>query len=803
KGRTSKRRACSENPKSEDPHGWLEELESAKVQAWVEAQNASTLQRFGNPKDSPLFRRLLQTETTDQDQDPLRKLPQVTELGGFFYDFWMDPLHQRGVWRRTSLEDFLKTADPDWEEVLSLDELCAEERESWVWRGFEALIEEAEGRCSATRVMLRLSRGGADAFVAREFDLSTKRFVAPAAGGFVVPEAKSVVSFRSRDELLVSTDFGPSSLTAAGYPRTVRAWLRGTPLSSAEVVYEGQQEDHVVYGYSVRQNGGLSFEVLHRGLSFHAVEWRLSLNCGKSFAELRAPPDAELSFFGRWILLRLGASGFKAGSGAGDAFPAGALLAADATCALAGQSDCWEVVWEPEVDGKSFQEPGEPTAGTPRFSTLQNVVATQNYLVLVVLSRVRSSLLVLRPPSTGQSDGDSAASPSWQRVASRASEGDEVLASLSVRPVDPRGSDALWVGRASQTQPPELFWVSDVTTWAAAGCQLTPTAATTTTTTTTGALAKSLRRLQPLYDASAVETDQLEAISADGTRVTYFLSRSKGSEGAMPPTLIYAYGGFGVPVLPAYQASAGAAWLERGGQYVEANLRGGGEFGPLWEEAARGGHGRLRAYEDLEAVADDLVARGYAAPGQLGLLGRSNGGLLVGNMLARELQAAGRTPTTGRFAALVGEVPLLDMQRYHLLLAGASWIDEYGNPDVASDWEELRLVSPYHLVSERLKANPGTGSLPLSHPPVLFTTSTRDDRVHPCHARKMVSLLQGPFEKDKVDAGISNAYLYESPEGGHGGAASIAERASLRTLEYEFLWQCLTSTSSAPRTQRE
>lgn len=288
-----------------------------------------------------------------------------------------------------------------------------------------------------------------------------------------------------------------------------------------------------------------------------------------------------------------------------------------------------------------------------------------------------------------------------------------------------------------------------------------------------------MKALVPLYDSSGVSTEQLEAISRDGTRVPYYIIRRPGPPDR--PVLIYAYGGFGIPVLPTYTATVGAAWLERGGVYVEANLRGGGEFGPAWSQVARKG-GRLKAYEDLEAVADDLVQRGLAVKGRLGLLGRSNGGLLVGNMLMR---------LPGRFAALVGEVPLLDMQVYHRLLAGASWIAEYGNPDEPGDWEQLRQISPFHLATEPHIISASSRS------PVLFTTSTRDDRVHPGHARKMVRRLQ-MLQKNQS----STAYLFESPEGGHGGATSIAERAFLRTLEFEFLWKCLSAADASPGSGR-
>ncbi|CAK8987214.1 unnamed protein product [Durusdinium trenchii] len=296
-------------------------------------------------------------------------------------------------------------------------------------------------------------------------------------------------------------------------------------------------------------------------------------------------------------------------------------------------------------------------------------------------------------------------------------------------------------------------------------------------TEVSGGGARLVRRLPQLYEAAPVEEMRLEARSADGTLVPFTCLRPRNC-GEAPPTLVYAYGGFGIPLLPNYNASIGAAWLERGGQYIEANLRGGGEFGPAWERAGRGALGRLKVYEDLEAVADELVARGLAAPGDLALMGRSNGGLLVANALVREVRGA---RGARRFRAFVAEVPLTDMRHYHTWLAGHSWLEEYGDPE--QKWEELRQISAYHLAQE-LQARESEDPRALR---VLFTTSTRDDRVHPCHARKMVKLLQS------LQLPNLQTFLYESQEGGHGGAASIGERALLRTLEYEFLWQSLTS----------
>ncbi len=275
-----------------------------------------------------------------------------------------------------------------------------------------------------------------------------------------------------------------------------------------------------------------------------------------------------------------------------------------------------------------------------------------------------------------------------------------------------------------------------------------------------------LKRAPQFYDATGLSVRQFFATSDDGTRVPYFVV---GRADAPPgPTLLSGYGGFLISRTPTYDGTTGRAWLTRGGTYVVANIRGGGEYGPDWHRAALR-ENRPRAYEDFAAVATDLVERGITTPGQLGAIGGSNGGLLMGVMLTRY---------PDRFGAIVCQVPLLDMRRYHLLLAGASWIAEYGDPDDESDWEYLRHFSPYHNVA------PGR-----RYPPVLFVTSTRDDRVHPGHARKMVALLE--------EHGYDVSY-YENIEGGHGAAADHRQRATNLALIYEFLWRRLGTTVATP-----
>lgn len=274
-----------------------------------------------------------------------------------------------------------------------------------------------------------------------------------------------------------------------------------------------------------------------------------------------------------------------------------------------------------------------------------------------------------------------------------------------------------------------------------------------------GSPADVVKREPAFFDANGLAVHQFFATSADGTRVPYFVV---GRPDAAPgPALLFGYGGFEVTYPPGYDGTVGRAWLARGGRYAVAGIRGGGEYGPDWHRAAMR-ENRPRAYEDFAAVATDLVTRGVTTPGRLGAIGGSNGGLLMGVMLTRYPE---------RFGAIACRAPLLDMRRYHLLLAGASWIAEYGDPDDAADWAFLSRYSPYQNV-ERDRA----------YPPILFTASTRDDRVHPGHARKMAALL--------TEYGYDVTY-YENIEGGHGGAADHKQRATNLALTYEFLWQRL------------
>jgi prolyl oligopeptidase len=549
--------------------------------------------------------------------------------------------------------------------------------------------------------------------VTREFDLVDKRFVPAAEGGFTRPLAKGGLAWADEDTVYVFTDFGPGTTTTSGYPRIVKLWRRGTPLADAATVYEGTADDLYIAGRRSR-TPGFERDVVSRSIAFYRSETYLVDAVGtpeQRLTKIDIPDSAEVGFHREWLLVEL-RDDWATG---GRTYLAGSLLAAPADAFLAGSRELTVLF--------------EPTATT----SLVGASWTRHHLVVNVLDDVKNRLHVLTPPEL-----PAAAGTPWTR--SELPLGGELL-TVGVRAVDSVESDDAWV----------------VTTG-----YLTPSTLALSTVVGPGgdaAAPEVLKSAPAFFDASGTVAEQHFATSDDGTRVPYFVvgrtELVRGETGAAP-TLLWGYGGFEHPILPGYSGTVGRAWLERGGVYAVANIRGGGEYGPAWHQAALR-EKRHKAYEDFAAVARDLVARGITSPAHLGMEGRSNGGLLAGNMLTRY---------PGLFGAIIVGVPLLDMKRYSHLLAGASWMAEYGDPDT-DDWDFIRTFSPYHLFDPEH-----------DHPAVLFTTSTKDDRVHPGHARKMAALM--------LESGKDVTY-YENVEGGHGGAANNAQAAHMAALHWTFL----------------
>ncbi|WP_295928438.1 prolyl oligopeptidase family serine peptidase [uncultured Xanthomonas sp.] len=681
--------AAKETAMPQDPYAWLEDVTGTKALDWVKAQNAKTEARLA---ETPAFkaREAGIREVLDSDA----KIPAVQKIGPYYYNLWKDRAHERGLWRRTTLDEYRKP-EPKWETVLDLDALNKAEGENWVWHGANCLRPEYR------RCLIALSRGGADADVTREFDLSTKQWI---KDGFFRPEAKGGLSWIDADTVYLYTDFGPGSLTSSGYPRIVKQWKRGTPMSSATLVYEGKPDDMYIAAMH-DDTPGYERDFVSRTLAFYNDEMYLRGADGR-LTKIDVPNSANKGVHRQWLTLEL-RDPWTVG---GTTYPAGALLVTRFDDFMAGKRD--------------FQVLFTPT----ETASLASFAWTKSRLVLNVLDDVKSRLWVLTP-----GEGE------WARAAFPV--GDLAFGSTSVDAVDADENDQVWLTSTDFLTPTTLM-LADV--------QRGPKSIET------------LKAMPSFFDASKDEIEQHFAVSKDGTKVPYFLVRPKQLKAdGSAPTLLYAYGGFEISMTPFYSGSLGRAWLDQGGVYALANIRGGGEYGPRWHQAALK-QNRHKAYEDMAAVAQDLVARKITSAKHLGVQGGSNGGLMAGNMLMQYPQL---------FGAVVVQVPLLDMKRYSHLLAGASWMAEYGNPDT-DDWKFIQTFSPYHLFDPKK-----------TYPPVIFLTSTRDDRVHPGHARKMAAKM--------IDAGKDVTY-YENIEGGHGGAANNAQAAHMQALAYSFLWERLS-----------
>lgn len=516
-------------------------------------------------------------------------------------------------------------------------------------------------------------------------------------GGFYLPEAKQSVAWMDRDALLVAADFGPGSMTSSGYARVAKLWRRGTPLTAAETLFEGSEGDVSVSVGTWRTADRSMSLVIHRPSFFRAAIHVLE---DGELTRIDLPMDADQSLVRDRLVVYL-RSPWEAG---GRSYPAGSLI---------------HVGYDEFVQGsRDFQILLEPT----ERQTVNSVRATRDYLLVSMLDNVQGELRRYH-----YRDGRW----SYEPVPAPA------MGNIGVSATSPF-SNRYFFTFSGLTQPTTLYLAEE-----------------------DGSVGE-VRRLPAMFDASGLAVEQHEATSRDGTRVPYFVVRPESTRlDGSNPTLLYAYGGFEVSMTPGYSPVTGTAWLERGGVYVLANIRGGGEFGPQWHRSALLGN-RQRAYDDFLAVAEDLIARRITSPDHLGIMGGSNGGLLVGAAL---------TQRPDLFNAVVVQVPLLDMRRYHVLLAGASWMAEYGDPDDPAQWEFIRRYSPYHNLR-----------MGVDYPRVLFTTTTRDDRVHPGHARKMAARMETMGHP---------VYYFENTEGGHGAGVTSEQRARVQALTFAYLWEQL------------
>jgi prolyl oligopeptidase len=661
-----------------DPFLWLEDITGDDALDWVRRHNEPTLAELRGDRFEQMRTEALEVLDTDA------RIPYVRRRGDWLYNFWRDAVNPRGLWRRTTLERY-RTDAPDWEVVIDLDALAADEDENWVWAGAKVIEPDH------SLALITLSRGGSDAAVVREFDMRTGEFV---VDGFEVPEAKTQISWEDEKTVLIGTDWGEDSLTESGYPRLVKRWQRGTPLEDAETLFSGAHSD-VIVAASRDRTPGFERTVLSRAVDFFNDEV-YELRDGE-FVRIDAPTDATVSVHRDWLLIELRTDWHTATG----SYRAGSLLAANYDEFVSGTADL-HVVFQPDD-----------------HTSLNQYAWTRDKLVLVTLADVVSRVQTVTPgtwvtePVPGIPDNTNAVIVDTDDL------GDELFLDLS-----------------GFTTPSRLLHGP-----------------------IDGPL-ELIKSAPTFFDAETLTVAQYFATSADGTAIPYFVVGHRDNPGP-GPTLLGGYGGFEVSRTPGYEGVMGRLWLARGGTYVLANIRGGGEYGPGWHTQAMR-EGRHLVAEDFAAVAEDLVSRGITTVSQLGAQGGSNGGLLMGVMLTRYPEL---------FGALVCSVPLLDMRRFHLLLAGASWVAEYGDPDDPDDWAFISEYSPYQNIS------PDRG-----YPPLLMTTSTRDDRVHPGHARKMTAALE---------AAGHHVQYYENIEGGHAGAADNAQTAFRSALIYEFLHRTL------------
>jgi prolyl oligopeptidase len=552
------------------------------------------------------------------------------------------------------------------------------------------------------RCLIYLSPGGSDAAHVREFDLVDKKFV---VDGFQIPEAKTSVAWYDRDHLLVSTALFPDSQTDSGYGRRVQLWQRGEPLQKAPVLLEGEASDVSVRPF-VLYDGSQQYTFLSRSVSFFRQQLHVFDGHAVQATGLPTHLNIEGLIQGQLIAtLRESDFGYQQGD----------VIAIELAPLLADQTVTARRIFQPSAR-----------------QAVSYISQTADDLLVFYLDDVQSKLARIEPVAKADQK------VSWQqREVNLPGQG-----TLSLMSAD-EDSQRVLLSYQDFLTPPSLLQLAE------------------------GGLTTSVVRRQPArFETAGLEVDQAFATSADGTRVPYFIVTQSQRDGAAgpAPTLLYGYGGFEISLTPRYSATLGRLWLEQGGTYVLANIRGGGEYGPRWHQAALQ-ENRQRAYDDFIAIAEDLISRGITSADRLSIEGGSNGGLLVGAVTMQRPEL---------FKAVICQVPLLDMLRFHKLLAGASWMGEYGNPDVPEQAEYLRSYSPFHNVQRES-----------SYPEMFFVTSTKDDRVHPGHARKMAAKMMDYGHK---------VYYFENIEGGHSASADLVQQAERTALEYTYLWRQLRPT---------
>jgi len=617
--------ALAQGPSDQaDKYGWLGDIHGEKSMAWVKAEDARTAAVLEKQKP---FDQLREEALGVLDSPDKLAAPQFRD--GMVYNTWRDKNHVRGIVRRTTLENYL-TADPKWETVIDYDALGKQDQKSWVGKGLSCLEPEEE------HCMVGLSVGGEDAITLREFDLKSGKFV---DGGFELPRGKQNLQWLDKDTLLIAREWGPGTMSEAGYPITIRKWKRGTPLESAVEVYRGSMSDN---GYGddpdVLVDGqGHRVAMVHRSRTTFDSEHYLLLDDGPK--KLGLPLKSRVETLNDNQLIVSLDEAWKPEGGT-DTIPEGSVVSLDVKAAWADP-----VHLKPTI---LFA----PTA--KEFA--QGVSATKNHVLLTTLENVQGRAYVCTHGKDGK----------WSKV------------KLPV-------PDNLTVGIATADLLNDKFFLAETGFLTPPSVLLGDAAS--------GAL-KPGKTQKALFDASRDVVEQMEATSKDGTKVPYFIVHRKGMPmDGSTPTLMTAYGGFLVSNTPGYSAVRGKLWLERGYSFVLANIRGGGEFGPAWHEAGLKTH-RQKIYDDFYAVAEDLVSRKFTSREHLGIQGGSNGGLLMGVEFEQHPEM---------WKAVVIQVPLLDMLDYEHMSAGASWVGEYGSVSVPEERTFLASISPYNNLKPDVK----------------------------------------------------------------------------------------------------
>lgn len=684
-------------PIPDDPYLWLEAVEGARALAWAEQQNAASIPLLQNDPRFTDIQSRIAAILTSDDRIPAGAL-----VNGAVYNFWQDAEHVRGLLRRTSLTSYASNT-PEWETVLDIDQLAGAEDANWVYKGRTCLPTDP------SRCLLHLSDGGKDAVVLREFDLESKNFV---DGGFLVGEAKTNIDWVDTDTLLIGTDFGVGSLTDSGYARTLRLWQRGTDLATATQIIAVDATDmsvDVSAMHTAVANEQAVLNLITRRPDFFTEEnWMFADGI---LSAIPLPSDANTQgVLGENLLVLLRSDWtLDAGTGNSTTFAAGSLVALNLMESIRSQAPAGlTTVLDPATDDA--------------LDAIEDVAITADAVYVTALNDVSGMLFRASPAAQG-----------WNIA--RVDLPDN--GAIQIMSADAY-SDTVLANYQSFTVPQTLYLIEG------------------------NDAPRQIKSLQPRFDASGLVTEQHFATSADGTSIPYFVVRPAAiAMDGSTPTEMTAYGGFELSETPAYLSAMDQVWVENGGAFVLANIRGGGEYGPMWHQSALL-ENRQRVFDDLIAVAEDLIASGLTSASRLGIRGASNGGLLVTAVMVQRPEL---------FNAIISAVPLIDMLRYHQLLAGASWIAEYGNPDIPEHHAFISQYSPYQLVSAQA-----------TYPRVLLWTNPKDDRVHPGHARKMAARMQGQGH---------DVLYFENSEGGHGGGANLNQMAATNAMQVVYLLQQL------------